>query len=318
MRNFWREKDKPIFALAPLAGITDSAFRQMCKGFGADVVYSELSSAAALFFNPEATLGLLRFNEIERPYVVQLFGNDPSHFSAATRIVTEKIKPDGIDINFGCPIPKVTRRGAGAMLMTNIPLARDVIKAVLDNTDLPLSLKTRTKVKDMDLFTFLDAVGDLDIKAVMIHGRTFAQRFSGPNDFEMTRRARDHFQGIILANGGARNAESGLDLLQKTGADGIGVARGALGHPWIFRDIKDRFTGNGVKDMPPEEIFQIALQHARLVHTLKPVRGIIQMRKHLCWYLQNVRDASKLRGMAAKVGNLEDVALLLHAGHSTL
>lgn len=300
--------------MAPLAGITDSAFRQVCKKFGADVVYSELSSATALFYHPEPTLELLQFNEMERPYVVQLFGNEPEHFAVATRFVTERVKPDGIDINFGCPIPKVTKRGAGAMLMTNLPLAHEVIRTVIDNTDLPVSLKTRTKVKDMELFTFLDSVADLDIKAVMIHGRTYAQRFSGPNDFEMTCGARNHFGGIILANGGARNASSGQELLEKTGADGLGIARGALGRPWIFRELRNALAGKENDGIPAEDIFRVAFEHAELTSALKPARGIIQMRKHLCWYLQNVRDASKMRGIAARVNTLEDVAVLLQAG----
>ncbi len=168
MDNFWTLLKKPIFALAPLSGITDSPFRRICKGLGADVVYSELTSCTALAYKPEASLRVVRFDESERPYVVQLFGNNPEHFATAAILVSREIKPDGIDINFGCPIPKVFKRGAGAALMTNLPLAKEVILSVIENTHLPVSIKTRTRVNEVDLLSFLDYVGDLDIKAIMV------------------------------------------------------------------------------------------------------------------------------------------------------
>ena len=225
---FWESLRKPIFALAPLSGVTDSAFRRICKGFGADVVYSELCSSTAFAYQPEATLRAMRFDDSERPYVVQLFGNNPEHFATAARRVTSEIRPDGIDINFGCPIAKVFKRGAGAALMTNLPLAKEVIRSVIENTHLPVSIKTRTMVKGVDLLSFLDYIGDLEIQALMIHGRSYAQGFSGPNDIETTREARAHFKGIILANGGVKSAAEGLELLERTQADGIGIARGRL------------------------------------------------------------------------------------------
>ena len=236
MDNFWSSFNKPIFALAPLSGITDSAFRRICKASGADVVYSELSSVTAFAYQAKSTLGLVRFHDSERPYVVQLFGHDPEHFAFAARFVSQEIKPDGIDINFGCPMAKVFRRGAGAALMTNPPLAREVILSVIENTHLPVSIKTRTNVNGFDLLSFLDYVGDLDIKALMIHGRTYAQRFSGPNDIETTRGARARFKGLILANGGALSPAGAAELIEKTGADGVGIARGA----WAIRGSSAR------------------------------------------------------------------------------
>jgi len=298
--------------MAPLSGITDSAFRLICRGLGADVVYSELSSSAAFAYQPESALNIMRFNDSERPYVVQLFGNNPEHFAAAARCVTEQIKPDGIDINFGCPIRKVFKHGAGAALMTNLPLAREVISSVIENTHLPVSIKTRTRVGEVDLLTFLDYVGDLDIRAIMIHGRTYAQLFSGPNDIETTRSARTHFKGIILANGGARSASLGVELVEKTGADGVGIARGAIGNPWIFRRMKAIYNGCADGGPTREDVFRTAMEHARLSWNLKGKRGIIEMRKHLCWYLQQVRGTKQFRPEAVKIGSLDDVAELLN------
>ncbi|MCE5333937.1 MAG: tRNA-dihydrouridine synthase [Desulfobacteraceae bacterium] len=306
--NFWDSLPKPIFALAPLSGITDSAFRQICKQFGADLVYSELSSATALTYNPERTFRILRFNPVERPYLVQLFGNNPEHFAIAARLVTEGIKPDGIDINFGCPIHKVFHHGAGAALMTDLTRACEVIQSVIENTHLPVSIKVRTRVNDMDLGTFLDSIADLDVKAVMIHGRTYAQGFSGPVDHEAIREARAHFGGIVLANGGIKNAAAGLDLLDRTTADGIGIARGAMGNPWIFQEIK-QIHGHGAQEA--KNVLQTALRHAELSVGLKGHHGVIEMRKHLCWYLRHLPGSNLQRRRAVTVNSLEDIAELL-------
>ncbi|MGA2404852.1 MAG: tRNA-dihydrouridine synthase [Syntrophobacteraceae bacterium] len=302
---------KPIFALAPLSGVTDSPFRRICKGLGADIVYSELCSSTALAHESEPCLRIIRFDESERPFVVQLFGNNPEHFAAAARLVTREIEPDGIDINFGCPVPKVFNRGAGAALMTNLPLAKEVIRSVIENTHLPVSIKTRTSVKEVDILSFLDYVGDLDIKAIMVHGRSYAQGFSGPNDISMTRAVRLRFRGIVLANGGVSTAAQGLELLRETGADGLGLARGALGNPWIFQQLETALAGNGNGKPTSQDVFRTAMEHARLAADLKGERGIIQMRKHLCWYLRLVPGTRKLRQKAVTIRNLQDVAELL-------
>ena len=143
MVNFWSQLSKPILVLAPLAGVTDSAFRQICKSYGAQVVVSEMASVAALVHDQRKTLEMLAFQPIERPYIVQLFGSDPQQFAVAAQIITEKIQPDGLDINFGCPVPKIIKQGAGAALGADLSRAREVVRAVLDNTDRPLSIKLR-------------------------------------------------------------------------------------------------------------------------------------------------------------------------------
>ena len=191
--------------------------------------------------------------------------------------------------------------------MTNHPLAREVIQSVIDNTHLPVSIKTRTNVQGFDLLSFLDYVGDLDIKAVMIHGRSYAQRFSGPNDIETTREARARFQGTILANGGAANPQTAMELIENTGADGVGIARGALGNPWIFEQLKAAMNG-GLAGKPERgDVLRTALEHARLSIGLKGRRGIIEMRKHLCWYLQQIPGGKKLKQVAVKIESFDDV-----------
>jgi nifR3 family TIM-barrel protein len=312
-KNFWEKLRKPIYALAPMAGITDSAFRQICKSFGADVVYSEMASATALVYAPKKTLEMLKFSKVERPYVVQLFGSDPEHFAHAAKLVVKKVKLDGIDINFGCPVKKVQKQGAGAVLMNNLKLSREIIESVINNTDLPVSIKIRSKAGRIDALKFLNNVRDLDIKTVMIHGRTLAQGFSGEVDYKVIKKARDYFGGVILANGGVNNAEDAKKLLEKTKADGIGIARGALGKPWVFTEIKGRNAKSCVPTIKPtpKEVFKIALKHEKLAEKLKGEVGIREMRKHLCWYVQGLPNARRLRKKLVQVNSLEDIKRIL-------
>lgn len=306
-KNFWLKLNKPIYALAPMAGVTDSAFRQICKIYGADVVYSEMISATAIVYNSQKTLELMKFNKKERPYVIQLFGSKPEHFAAAAKFITKKIKPDGIDINFGCPVKKVAKQGAGAALMANLKLARQVIKATIDNTDLPVSLKIRAQVGKITALDFLKSLSGLDIKAVMIHGRTLEQGNSGPVNFKIIKEARKYFKGVILANGGVNNKKTAEELLIATDADGFSIGQGALGKPWIFEEIKSKkFEFKTEKD-----IFKIMLEHAELAKKLKGKQGIIEMRKHLCWYVNGMKNAGELRKELVKVKNIEDIKKIL-------
>ncbi|MFH1427113.1 MAG: tRNA-dihydrouridine synthase [Patescibacteria group bacterium] len=323
MKIFWFDIKKPILALAPMAGYTDSAFRQICKEFGADLVYSEMASVTALSYAPEKTLAMLKFFKIERPYIVQLFGSEPEHFIKAVQIIENKLKPDGVDINFGCPVKKVQKQGAGAVLMDKPKLAKEIIKAVINNTDLPVSIKVRSRVGQTDVLKFLNYVNDLDIKAVMIHGRTMAQGFSGPVDWQIIKKARDYFPGIILANGGVKTAEDAIKLLEQTGSDGIGIARGALGRPWIFNEVKSiklppkdgSLSACGMKPLAEKvknskEIFRVALKHARLAEILKGKDNLVEMRKHLCWYVQGLPGAREMRNKLVKVKSVKDIEII--------
>ncbi|MDD4272088.1 MAG: tRNA-dihydrouridine synthase family protein, partial [Patescibacteria group bacterium] len=284
MKNFWlklKKKNKPIYALAPMAGVADSAFRQICKSFGADVVYSEMISATAIVYNSKKTLELMKFDQKERPYVVQLFGSKPEHFAQAAKFITKRIKPDGIDINFGCPVKKVARQGAGAVLMKDFKLARQAIEAVINNTNLPVSIKIRSEGDKATALDFLKSLAGLDIKAVMIHGRSLKQGNSGKVNWRIIRQARKYFEGVILANGGVVDKKTAGELLVATGADGVGIGQGSLGKPWIFSQLATRDPQPATKGL----IFRTAMKHARLAEKLKGRQGIIEMRKHLCWYV---------------------------------
>jgi nifR3 family TIM-barrel protein len=304
--NFWQKLNKPIYSLAPMAGVADSAFRQICKKFGADVVYSEMISATAIVYNSKKTLELMEFGKIERPYVIQLFGSKPEHFAIAAKFITKKVKPDGIDINFGCAVKKVTKQGAGIALMANLKLARQVIEATINNTNLPVSIKIRSQVGKITALDFLKHLSDLDIKAVMIHGRTSTQGNSGSVNYKIIKQAKKYFKGIILANGGVKDKKSAVELLKLTGADGIGIGQGALGKPWIFKQLRINNYELTIKD-----IYKVALEHSKLEQKLKGKQGIIEMRKHLCWYVNGMENASELRKELIRVESLNDIKKIL-------
>jgi len=302
--NFWQTTKKPILALAPMAGFSDSAFRQVVSKYGADVVYSEMASVTALFYNKTATLELLRFNKRkEKNYVVQLFGSNPEHFALATKIVTKEIKPQGIDINFGCPVGKIIKQGAGAELMSNLEKAHAVIAAVCANTNLPVSIKIRTKSGEVGALDFLKSISDLPVSAVMIHGRSLKQGFAGEIDYDLIKEAKQIFKGIILANGGINNLPQAKKTLELSGADGLGLARGILGRPWLFSEIKK----NKEKDLDIKEISKIILRHAKLCEKLKGKNAMIELRKHLCWYVQGISGASTYRSRLVKAESYQDV-----------
>ena len=312
--NFWQKIEKPILALAPMAGFSDSPFRIITSEYGADVVYSEMASVASIFFHQKEldhrTFDILKFDSSQKgKYVVQLFGSEPEHFAVAARLVEQVIKPDGIDLNFGCPVGKVIKQGAGADLMKDLPRAREIIKAVLENTNLPVSIKIRAGAGTNSALDFLDNVSDLPISAVMIHGRTLAQGFVGEINCELIKEARQHFSGIILANGGINNLEQAQEILLKSGADGLGLARGVLWRPWMFQEIKE----GRVRDLSKAEIAAIAIRHAKLEEKLKGQGMIVEFRKHLCWYAQGISGASHLRSQLVKVFNAQEIENIFNA-----
>jgi nifR3 family TIM-barrel protein len=304
--NFWKKLERPIYALAPLAGVTDSAFRRICKAEGADVVYSEMASVTALAYSSDKTMDLIAFVPEERPYVVQLFGSDPEHFAKAARLIEEAIHPDGFDVNFGCPAPKVIKQGAGSALMQDLGRSHAVLEALISSTSLPVSIKIRAAAKQVGALQFLERMSPLDIKAIMIHGRTLAQGFQGPIDMPLVREARQYCRGVLLVNGGLDTPDDITKALKETGADGVGIARGALGNPWIF-------NRPAISQKPSwKEVMETAISQARMSYEQKGKSGILEMRQHLCWYVKDIPGARQLREKLVRVESLDDIKAIFH------
>jgi len=318
--NFWQKisakggpavgGNEPILALAPMAGISDSAFRQLCKTFGADVTYTEMISADAIAYNSKKTLEMLKFDKSEKPIVAQLFGKRPEMFIKAVKMI-EKAGFDGIDINFGCPARKVVAHGGGVTLMKDLEKCRELIATTIENTKLPVSVKIRAGIEKVTALDFLKAIKDLPIAAIMVHGRTFKDSFSGPIDFEMIRQVKQNFSGIVIGNGGINTPEEAKQMLDKTGVDGLGLARGLYGRPWLFQEIKDYLRNGKYHKIGTEDIKKIALQHAKIAYKSKGSHGIIEMRKHLCWYVRGFDGANELRKKLVTVETIREIKDIL-------
>ncbi|MFH1667780.1 MAG: tRNA-dihydrouridine synthase [Candidatus Komeilibacteria bacterium] len=310
MRNCWQKLNKPILALAPMAGITDSSFRLICKKYGADIVYTEMVSAAGLCHGSQKTLNYLKFNKKEQPVILQLFGSKPEQFAKAAQIV-EQAGFAGIDINFGCPAKKVIQNESGATLMNNLDRAYDIIEATCNATSLPISIKMRNSKGTTTAYDFVSKTKDLPIAAIMIHGRSFEQDFSGDANWDQIKKVRKIYQGILLANGGIYSPQTAKQVISKLDIDGLGLAQGIQGKPWLFQQIKDYLKKDKYNELSWSQIKKIILEHAKLA--MQDKDNLIEMRKHLLWYVKNQPNAKELRQELVKIESLEDIENILNS-----
>ncbi len=306
MSGIWKKLTSPIIALAPMAGVTDSAFRRLCQSCRADLVYTEMISADALYYQSKKTLEMLKISRSEKPVIAQLFGKRLFSFSKAIKLC-HRAGFDGIDINFGCPAKKVVSHGGGVTLMKDLDFCRRIIETAVKTSRLPVSVKIRAGIGSITALDFLEKIRDLPVSAVMIHGRYFKNPFSGPVDFEIIKQAKKLFQGKVLANGGIVSPETAREALDKTGADGLGLARGVCGRPWLFQEIKE-FLETGRYHRPDtSEIKKIIKKHGRFAYQTKGDRGIIELRKHLLWYTAGRPRAKALRCRLVRISDLREL-----------
>jgi tRNA-dihydrouridine synthase B len=314
MLNFWKKLKPPFTVMAPMAGITDSAWRQLCRKNGADVVYTEMTSIDALYYDSKKTFDLLKMDKSEQPVVLQLFGKRPELVAKAVKHV-EAAGFSGIDINFGCPAKKVVRHEGGITLLRNLDLCYELVKAVCDATKLPVSVKTRVSIdsgaKKVTVLDFIERIKDLPVSALMLHGRTYEEAFSGEVDYEIIKKVKKQFKGIVIGNGGLNSPEDAKKMLDKTGVDGVALARGVYGKPWLFEQVKDYLKKGKYSEPDLKAIKKIAFQHAKLNSKMKGEHGLIELRKHLCWYFKGFPNAAKLRQELVLVKTVEDVKKVL-------
>ncbi|MFH1457493.1 MAG: tRNA-dihydrouridine synthase family protein [Patescibacteria group bacterium] len=308
MTNIWLKlykKNKPILALAPMAGWTDPAFRLICLENGADIIYTEMVSVEALWRKNKKTLDMLKTLPQEKNVILQLFGSKPESFKKALKIINFS-SFSGIDINLGCPAHKVTKTGSGVALMDNKEIAREIIETTINNINLPVSIKIRSQVKNTSAIDFIKYIKNLNISAVMIHGRSLKQGFSGEINFEIIKNIKKLLPDIpVLANGGLNTPEDIKNILIKTNADGVGIARGAWGNPFIFDNIK-KYIKNTTRPVPTlNKIKKTAVQHA--TYFLKYNQNLIPLRKQLLQYFKGQKNASKIRQKIIKIKDLDSL-----------
>lgn len=291
--------NKPVL-LAPLEDITDSAFRQICKKHGADMVFTEFVASEALIRNVQKTIDKMKFIPEERPIGIQLFGNDVNTMAESAKIIAQ-FKPDTIDINFGCPVKKIALKGSGAALLKDIPLMVEITKAIVNAVDIPVTVKTRLgwDQNDKPIVEIVQRLQDVGVAAVTIHARTRSQMYSGVADWTLIGVIKN-MQSIkipIIGNGDINSAEVAKQMFDKYGVDAIMIGRAAIGNPWIFSQVKE-YLNKGIitNDVDLKTRIDTCLQHLKIAIDNKgETKAIIEMRRLYSGYFRNIYDFKRVR-----------------------
>lgn len=305
--------DSPL-VLGPMAGVTDQPFRVLAKEMGCGLVYSEMVSDKALTYRNERTFEMLRIAPAERPIAIQLFGADPDTMAEAARIVAE-FHPEIIDINMGCPVPKVIKNGEGSALLKDLNRAAKIVEAVVKVVRCPVTVKMRSgwspdQIVAPKLAAMVEQAG---AAAVAVHGRTRDQFYSGQADWKVIRDVKERVSIPVIGNGDVESPEAVDRILQETGCDGIMVARAALGRPWLFKILGHYLkTGEVIPEPTIHERFQLMKRHlqAQLAWS-GDERGVLEMRKHLGWYFRGLPDAARMRDQVNQITTPEALYKLL-------
>lgn len=301
-------------ALAPMAGITDLPFRIICKRCGADVVYTEMISAKALYYKNEKSIKMLKTTDEECPCVVQLFGSEADVISSAVKSYINNSDFEGIDINMGCPVPKVVKSGEGSALMRTPDKAYDIVRAVKDASGLPLSVKIRSGWNENEVnaveFSLLMQKAGADL--IIVHPRTREQFFSGHSDWSIINQIKDSLDIPVIASGDIINPETAEDILRLTNADGIMIGRAAMGNPWIFSQIK-QYKKDGCYAKPSvDEIKQQIKVHLDMaLEDCIERYAIANMRKHIFWYTKGLADSNKIRNQISSAESRKEILDIL-------
>ncbi|MGI6684318.1 MAG: tRNA dihydrouridine synthase DusB [Bacillota bacterium] len=299
---------------APMAGITDKAFREILKSMGAGLVCTEMVSDKALTYANKNTLELLDIEGEGYPISVQIFGSEPDVMEEAAKIV-ENRGAHVIDINMGCPTPKIVRNGEGSALMRDLPLAGKIIDKVVRAVKVPVTVKMRkgwdeNSVNAVELAKIAESMG---ASAITVHGRTREQFYTGKADWSIIREVKKSVQIPVIGNGDIWTERDAEEMMKFTGCDGVMIARGMLGNPWLIRNTVEMFQGKEEFSSPGlRDKITIARKHLHRVIELKgEVKGVRQMRKHLAWYIRGIRDAARVRTEINKLTCEEDIDRLL-------
>lgn len=307
--------DVGVVFLAPMAGVTDLVYRKICREYGADMVYTEMVSSNGLYYNDEKSISMLETQVTERPVALQIFGNEPEIMaSVVERYINDLEHVDILDINMGCPAPKIVNNGNGSALMKNPILAGRIIEAVAKQSKKPVTVKIRkgwddTQINAVEFAKILEASG---AEAITVHGRTRDQFYAGKADWDIIGEVKAAVKIPVIGNGDVFSAEDGLEMLAKTGCDAIMIGRGCQGNPWLFQQIKQGINQELIRVPSASEKIDLAISHLEKLAAYKGEHcAVKEMRKHMGWYIKGLKNATEVRRIINTLNTKSEVAEVL-------
>ena len=301
--------------LAPMAGITDRAFRLICKEHGADILVSEMISSRGIYYKDKKTKDLLSFSNEERPIGIQLFGNEPEIMAYAVKVV-EEYSPEFIDINMGCPMPKIVNNGDGSALMKNPVLAGKIVEAMVKATNIPITVKFRAGYTHdtINAAEFAKVMEQSGASAITVHPRTREQLYTGTADHSITAAVKNSVKIPVVANGDIFSPEDAKNVLETTKCDHLMIARGSYGNPFIFEQIKSYSENGTYNEITVETRLSAALKQLEYMCEFKPEKQAIpEARKHMAWYMKGLYGGAKLKNKIFEATTKKDISDLIHS-----
>ena len=302
--------------LAPMAGISNTAYRQIIKEMGAGLIFAEMVSDKALVYGSEKTFDLLKMSDMERPIAQQIFGSDVDSFVKAAKLVEEKMLPDIIDINMGCPVPKVAIKSqAGSALLKNPDKIKEIVSAVVKAVDVPVTVKIRSgwDEKSINAVEVAKVIGEAGASAITVHGRTRAQGYSGNADWNIIKQVKEAVKIPVIGNGDVTSCEKAKEMLEYTGCDAVMIGRGVLGNPWLINEcVKYLDTGTiPVRPSSKEKIEMLKRHYKLLVDSTSEKQAILEIRTHALWYIKGMPKSAYIKNEICKTKNSEDLFKIL-------
>lgn len=302
--------------LAPMAGVCNSAFRRIVKEMGAGLVFAEMVSDKAIMYDSEKTKNMLYMTEYERPIAQQIFGSDKESFVIAAKKVYELMKPDIIDINMGCPVPKVALRAqAGSALLKNPEKIKEIVSAVVNAVPCPVTVKIRSgwDSKSINAVSVAKIIEEAGASAITVHPRTRAQGYEGKADWSIIKEVKNNVNIPVIGNGDIKSVDDAIRMFKETNCDAIMIGRASLGNPYIFKQIVHYLqTGEKLDDLSPKEKIELCLKHFNYLLEIKSEKtSVLEMRTHAAWYVRGLKDSAELKNKIFKCQNKEELISIL-------
>ena len=302
--------------LAPMAGICNSAFRRICKEMGCGLLYAEMVSDKAIAFQNQKTLDMLYMTEYERPLVQQIFGSDKESFVQAAKYIYENMHPDIIDINMGCPVPKVAVRAqAGSALLKNPEKIYEIVKAVVEAVPIPVTVKIRSgwDSKNINAVEIAKIVEKAGASAICVHPRTRSQGYSGNADWSIIKAVKENVLIPVIGNGDIKTPEDAKRMIIETNCDAVMIGRGVLGNPWIIKNTIDYLDGKDISSISNREKIDMCLHHLDYLNSLKDEHlACLEIRNHIGWYLKGMKDGNIVKNNIYQTSNIRDIIDILN------